>query len=45
MTDIALSLFRSVPSLPARRRTRSAAPVRIKGVWSYRLLQWAFRNS
>ena len=43
MTDIALSLFRSAPLMPERRR--ASASVRLKGVWSYRLLQWAFRNS
>jgi len=44
MTQFALNLFRaSSRQQQTRRPTAQKSPV--KGVWHYRLLAWAFRNS
>jgi len=43
MTALALSLFRASQRQQTRRPT--AQKTRISGVWHYRLLAWAFRNS
>ena len=43
MTHLALRLFRASQRQQTARPT--AQKTRIKGVWHYRLLAWAFRNS
>jgi hypothetical protein len=43
MTDLALSMFRA--SSKTQDRRQAPKKTRIGGVWQYRLLVWAFRNS